>query len=394
IIFFWVARMIFMGLYKMGEVPFADVYIHGLIRDSKGRKMSKSLGNGIDPLEMIDQYSADALRFSIITGNSAGNDIRWQEEKLEANRNFLNKIWNAARFVLMNLEDDVMDKAAVAEANMENTDKWIISRMNNLIYEVNQNMEKYELGIAASKIYDFAWNEYCDWYIELVKPRLYGDNEGTKIAAEYTLNLVLTNILKLLHPFTPFITEEVYGYLPGAEEALIIAEWPEYDEALHFEQEEEDVRFMMQCIKSIRNIRAEMDVPNAKKTQLFIITENAEHEALMETSAVYFEKLASVSDISIIKKEDVQENYVSAVVEDTEIFLSMDELVDKDKEIDRLNGEKSKLEKEIDRVEKKLSNKGFIDKAPEKVVEGEREKQRKYQEMLDKVLERLDYYNK
>ncbi|PWW55181.1 valyl-tRNA synthetase [Eubacterium limosum] len=393
IIFFWVARMIFMGLHTMGEVPFADVYIHGLIRDSQGRKMSKSLGNGIDPLEIIEQFSADALRFSIITGNSAGNDIRWQDEKLEASRNFLNKIWNAARFVLMNLDENIMDQQDIALANLENTDKWILSRMNDVVRDVTQNMDKYELGIAAQKVYDFAWNEYCDWYIELVKPRLYGDDETTKAAAQYTLNMVLTNILKLLHPVIPFITEEIYGYLPGAGEAIIVAEWPEYDESLHFMQDEEDVRFLMACIKSIRNIRSEMDVPNAKKTQLFVITDSAAHGELMLKSAVYFEKLASVSGISAIAKEDVQENYVSAVVEDTELFLSMDELVDKEKEIERLNGEKAKLEKELDRVDKKLSNKGFTDKAPEKVVEGEREKQRKYQEMLDKVLERLAYYN-
>ncbi|MEG0495396.1 MAG: valine--tRNA ligase [Eubacterium sp.] len=394
IIFFWVARMIFMGLYKMGEVPFADVYIHGLIRDSKGRKMSKSLGNGIDPLEIIEQYSADALRFSIITGNSAGNDIRWQDEKLESSRNFLNKIWNASRFVLMNLEEDIMDRESIALANLENTDQWILSRMNEVIKEVTHNMDKYELGIAASKIYDFAWNEYCDWYIELVKPRLYGDIEATKIAAEYTLNKVLVTILKLLHPFIPFITEEVYHYLPGSEKAIIVSQWPEYDETLCFQNQEKEVHFMMQCIKSIRNIRSEMDVPNAKKTQLFIITKNAEHEALIEASNIYFEKLASVSSISAIKKTDVQENYVSAVVDDMEMFLSMDELVDKEKEIERLSVEKTKLQKEIDRVNQKLSNKGFTDKAPEKVVEGEREKQRKYKDMLDKVLERLDYYTK
>lgn len=392
IIFFWVARMIFMGLYNMGETPFPDVYIHGLIRDSQGRKMSKSLGNGIDPLEVIEQFSADALRFTIITGNSAGNDIRWQDEKLEASRNFLNKIWNAARFVLMNLDEEIVSKEAEALAHLENTDKWILSRMNDVVREVTQNMDKYELGIAVSKVYDFAWNEYCDWYIELVKPRLYGDDEVSKTAAQYTLNVVLTNILKLLHPVTPFITEEIYSYLPGAGEALIVADWPVYSEALHFPKEEEDVHFLMTAIRSIRNIRSEMDVPNSKKTQLFAITDNADHRELIMASAVYFEKLASVSGISLITKEEVQENYVSAVVEDTELFLSLDELVDKAKEIERLTGEKTKLEKELDRVVKKLANESFVAKAPEKVVEGEREKQRKYQEMLDKVLERLAYY--
>jgi valyl-tRNA synthetase len=394
IIFFWVARMIFMGILEMGETPFKDVYIHGLVRDSQGRKMSKSLGNGIDPLELIETYSADALRFTIITGNSAGNDIRWQDEKVESSRNFLNKIWNAARFVLMNLDDDIMDKQETALAHLENTDQWILSRMNTVVQEVNHNMEKYELGIAASKIYDFAWNEYCDWYIELVKPRLYGDEEQTKISAQYTLRVVLDTILRLLHPFTPFITEEINGYLPGSAGDIIIAQWPHFNEAFVFPEAEKEVIFLMEAIRSIRNIRSEMDVPNSKKTQLFMISENSGHLSLMETSLLYFQKLASVSSILAISKEDVQENYVSSVVDDLELYINLDELVDRDKEIARLSSEKKKLEEEIDRVNKKLSNKGFTDKAPEKVVEGEREKQRRYQETLQKVQERLDYFNR
>lgn len=393
IIFFWVARMIFMGLLEMGETPFKDVYIHGLVRDSQGRKMSKSLGNGIDPLELIETYSADALRFTIITGNSAGNDIRWQDEKVESSRNFLNKIWNAARFVLMNLDDDIMEKKDAAMAHLENTDKWILSRMNTVVQEVNHNMEKYELGIAASKVYDFAWNEYCDWYIELVKPRLYGDEEQTKISAQYTLRVVLDTILRLLHPFTPFITEEINSYLPGADGDIIIAQWPHFNEADVFPEDEKEVVFLMEAIRSIRNIRAEMDVPNSKKTQLFMISENSKHLSLMESSLLYFQKLASVSSILAISKEEVQENYVSAVVDDLELYINLDELVDREKEIARLSTEKKKLEEEINRVIKKLSNKGFTDKAPEKVVEGEREKQRRYQETLQKVLERLDYFN-
>ena len=393
IIFFWVARMVFMGLLEMGETPFKDVYIHGLVRDSQGRKMSKSLGNGIDPLELIETYSADALRFTIITGNSAGNDIRWQYEKVESSRNFLNKIWNAARFVLMNLDDDIMEKKDAAMAHLENTDKWILSRMNTVVQEVNHNMEKYELGIAASKVYDFAWNEYCDWYIELVKPRLYGDEEQTKISAQYTLRVVLDTILRLLHPFTPFITEEINSYLPGADGDIIIAQWPHFNESHVFPEDEKEVVFLMEAIRSIRNIRAEMDVPNSKKTQLFMISENSKHLSLMETSLLYFQKLASVSSILAISKEEVQENYVSAVVDDLELYINLDELVDREKEIARLSAEKKKLEEEINRVIQKLSNKGFTDKAPEKVVEGEREKQRRYQETLQKVLERLDYFN-
>ena len=394
IIFFWVARMIFMGLFEMGETPFKDVYIHGLVRDSQGRKMSKSLGNGIDPLELIETYSADALRFTIITGNSAGNDIRWQDEKVESSRNFLNKIWNAARFVLMNLDEDIMDKKDQALANLENTDKWILSRMNTIVAEVNHNMTKYELGIAASKIYDFAWNEYCDWYIELVKPRLYGEEEQTKISAQYTLRVVLDTILRLLHPFTPFITEEINGYLPGTSGDIMVAQWPHFDEALVFPEDEKQVEFLMAAIRSIRNIRAEMDVPNSKKTQLFLICDNQAHLTLMADSLHYFQKLASVSTIRPITKAEIQENYVSAVVEDLEIYINLDELVDKEKEIARLEAEKKKLQQEIDRVTQKLSNKGFTDKAPEKVVEIERDKQKKFMETMEKVVERLDYFKK
>lgn len=394
IIFFWVARMIFMGLYNMGEAPFSDVYIHGLIRDSQGRKMSKSLGNGIDPLEIIEEYSADALRFAIITGNSAGNDIRWQDEKVESSRNFLNKVWNATRFVLMNLEDDIMDQQETAMANLEATDKWILSRMNTVVGEVTQNMEKYELGIAAQKIYDFTWSEYCDWYIELVKPRLYGEDEGSKLAAEYTLNTVLTTILKLLHPVVPFITEEIYAYLPGSGEAIIVAKWPEYDEALSYPQEEKDVVFLMEVIRNIRNIRAEADVPNSRKAELYFMTDNAEHESLLMTSEALLEKLASVSGVKTIEKDAVGDGFISAVIEDAEIFLSLEDLVDKEKEIARLQNEKKKIEKELARLNGKLANEGFLKKAPEQVVAAEREKLAGYTEMMAKVEDRLAYFEK
>ncbi|MEG2651855.1 MAG: class I tRNA ligase family protein, partial [Eubacterium sp.] len=392
IIFFWVARMIFMGLYNMGEAPFSDVYIHGLIRDSQGRKMSKSLGNGIDPLEIIEEYSADALRFAIITGNSAGNDIRWQDEKVEASRNFLNKVWNATRFVLMNLEEDIMDRRETAMANLEATDKWILSRMNTVVGEVTQNMEKYELGIAAQKIYDFTWSEYCDWYIELVKPRLYGEDEGSKLSAEYTLNTVLTTILKLLHPVVPFITEEIYAYLPGSGEAIIVAQWPEYDEALSYPQEEKDVVFLMEVIRNIRNIRAEADVPNSRKAELYFMTDNAEHESLLMTSDALLEKLASVSGVKTIEKDAVGDGFISAVIEDAEIFLSLEDLVDKEKEIARLQNEKKKIEKELARLNGKLGNEGFLQKAPEQVVAAEREKLAGYTEMMAKVEDRLAYF--
>ncbi|MGL6294364.1 valine--tRNA ligase, partial [Eubacterium aggregans] len=394
IIFFWVARMIFMGLYNMGEAPFSDVYIHGLIRDSQGRKMSKSLGNGIDPLEIIEEYSADALRFAIITGNSEGNDIRWQDEKVESSRNFLNKVWNATRFVLMNLEDNIMDQQETAMANLEATDKWILSRMNTVVGEATQNMEKYELGIAAQKIYDFTWSEYCDWYIELVKPRLYGEDESSKLAAGYTLNTVLTTILKLLHPVVPFITEEIYAYLPGSGEAIIVAKWPEYDEALSYPQEEKDVVFLMEVIRNIRNIRAEADVPNSRKAELYFMTDNAEHESLLMTSEALLEKLASVSGVKTIEKDAVGDGFISAVIEDAEIFLSLEDLVDKKKEIARLQNEKKKIEKELARLNGKLGNEGFLKKAPEQVVAAEHEKLAGYTEMMTKVEDRLAYFEK
>ncbi len=394
IIFFWVARMIIMGIFEMDETPFKDVYIHGLVRDGQGQKMSKSLGNGVDPLEVIADYSADALRFTIITGNSAGNDIRWQNEKVEASRNFLNKIWNAARFVLMNLDDDIEAHKNEAITHRENTDRWIISRLNTIIKEVNHNMEKYELGIAASKIYDFAWNEYCDWYIELVKARLYGDNQASKLAAQVTLHEVLDGILRLLHPFIPFITEEIFSYLPGSKGDIIVAAWPHEKEENNYPKDEEDLVLLMEIIRNIRNIRAEMDVPNSKKIQLFVNTKNHESIELMQASHQYFEKLASISELKVIAKKDLNENFVSARVADVEIFLDLDELVDKEKEIKRLEKELAKVKNEIDRLDQKLANQGFIKKAPEKVVAEEREKQVKYTENLAKLQERLDYLKK
>ncbi len=388
IIFFWVARMIFMGLFEMGEVPFEDVYIHGLIRDSQGRKMSKSLGNGVDPLEVIDEFSADALRFSIITGNAAGNDIRWQEEKLTASRNFLNKLWNAARFTLMNLEETIPE---IDDASLEESDKWILSRMNRVVSEVRENMDKYELGLAAQKAYDFTWNEFCDWYIELVKPRLYGEDERSKNAAQHTLNLVLTNILKMLHPVIPFITEEIYGYLPEHGEALIIESFPQTDEALDFPQEERDVNYLMDVIRAIRNIRKNLNVPNSKKASLYYKTDDREKEAILKRSHPMLMKLASVSEEmpAALPDEADLKKYTSAVAGGTEIFLALDDLVDKEKEIQRLSAEKEKLEKELVKVSKKLENPGFVQKAPEAVVNKEREKKAAFEENLKKITDRL-----
>lgn len=389
IIFFWVARMIFMSLYQMGEVPFEDVYIHGLIRDAQGRKMSKSLGNGIDPLKVIDDYSADALRFAIITGNAAGGDIRFSDEKLEWGRNFLNKIWNASRFVLMNLEETLPDKE-LALANLENSDKWILSRMNSVVAEVSANMDKYELGLAAQKAYDFTWNEFCDWYIELVKPRLYAeDAPEAKAAAQYTLALVLKNILKMLHPVIPFITEEIAGYLPENDTPLIIDTWPEWEDALNFPQEERETSFLMEVIRSIRNIRTGLNVPNSRKADLFYRTTDEENEAVLKDSLSMLAKLASVSEVHVLPEDADLNKYAAAVVGSTELYLYLDDLVDKEKEIQRLTGEKIKLEKELARVSGKLANAGFIAKAPEAVVAKERAKEADFKESLQKIEDRL-----
>lgn len=387
IIFFWVARMIFMGLYEMGEVPFKDIYIHGLIRDSQGHKMSKSLGNGIDPLKIIEDYSADALRFAIITGNAAGGDIRWSDKKLEWGRNFLNKIWNASRFVLMNFDEQPLPEPGAAA--LEPTDKWILSRTNEVVREVTENMDKYELGLAAQKAYDFAWNEFCDWYIEFVKPRLYGEDQASKEAARATLATVLKTILKLLHPVIPFITEEIAGYLPENDTPLIIDSWPQYDPALAYKQEEKDVARLMDVIRSVRNMRADLNVPNSKKAELFY-TADADVAALLEASQPMLEKMASVSAVRALPDGADLKQYTSDVVDGAQIFLRLDELVDKEKEIGRLSAEKKKLEKEVARAQGKLSNPGFTAKAPQAVVDKERAKLAGFEEKLAGITERLE----
>ncbi|SJZ55594.1 valine--tRNA ligase [Garciella nitratireducens] len=395
IIFFWVARMIFSGIEQMGETPFRDVYIHGIVRDAQGRKMSKSLGNGVDPLEIIKDFGADALRFTLVTGNSPGNDTRWHMEKVEANRNFANKIWNAARFVLMNIEEDILQKEEQAKKYWISADKWIISRCNTLVQEVTDNLEKYELGIAAAKLYDFIWNEYCDWYIELVKPRLYGEEKESKIAAQYTLVMVLKKTLKLLHPFMPFITEEIFTHLPGEEKSIMISSWPKFEKECIYKEEEKEIEMLMSVIRSIRNARAEMNVVPSRKAKVILVAANPEVAQILNKSKVYFEKLAGASEVIVkTEKEGIPENVVSAVVDQVEIFIPLEDLIDREKEIERLQKEKENLEKELKRVNGKLSNKGFISKAPAAVVEKEREKQKKYQEMMEKVLERLSFYEK
>ena len=392
IIFFWVVRMAFAGMFCMNEKPFDHVLIHGLVRDSQGRKMSKSLGNGIDPLEVIDQYGADALRFMLVTGNSPGNDMRFYMERVEAARNFANKLWNASRFIFMNIDDEIMNGVTreSVEANLTIADKWIISRANNVVKEVIDNMDKFDLGIAAQKIYDFAWTEYCDWYIEIVKPRLYGDDVEAKKAALYTLTYVLETILKLLHPYMPFITEEIYTYLPTVEGSIVIAQWPHYKEEDNMASEEEMMELAMDGIRNIRNARAEMDVPPSKKAKVIIVP-TEDKKLAVEATKEYFITLASASMVEIAEtEENIPEDAVSVVINGARIFIPLDELVDFEKEKERLTKEKAKLEGEIKRVNGKLSNQGFLAKAPESLVNEEKAKKEKFEEMMKSVLERLE----
>ncbi len=392
IIFFWVARMIFSGIEHMGEIPFHDVLFHGIVRDSQGRKMSKSLGNGIDPLEVIDEYGADSLRMSLILGNTPGNDMRFNYEKVEANRNFANKIWNATRFILMNLEN--MQGKALKPEKMEIADQWIISRYQRLVGEVTDNLSKYELGLAAQKIHDFTWNEFCDWYIELVKPRLYGSDDSARGTALYTLVYVLSNTLKLLHPFMPFITEELWQHLPHEGESIMISTWPTEDKAEINKEAEDEMQAIMDAIRSIRNIRAEMEVAPSKKAKLILVTETQD-VPVFENAKLYLEKLASASEVMVQdNKEGIPANAVSVVTDMVQIFIPLEDLIDFDKEMERLTKEKENLVKELARVNGKLSNDNFVKKAPEAVVQEEREKKDKYQNMMDKVLEQISNMEK
>ncbi|MGL5821358.1 MAG: valine--tRNA ligase [Sarcina sp.] len=392
IIFFWVARMIFSGIENTGKTPFDTVLIHGIIRDEQGRKMSKSLGNGVDPLEVIDEYGADALRFMLVTGNAPGNDIRYIPGRVEAARNFANKMWNASRFVMMNLDRDLMGKYK-DNKDYSLADKWILSRMNNIVKEVTDNMEKYELGIALQKVHDFLWTEFCDYYIELVKPVLYGDNEADKGRVFNVLYTVLNTGLKLLHPVMPFITEEIYTHLSTETESITISNWPTFEESMVDVKAEKDMDFVMEAIKSLRNLRAGMNVPPSRKAKVFAFASQEAKDAFIN-GAAYLEKLASASEVEFLdNKETLDKNLVSVVVKGGELFLPLLDLVDRDKEIERLTNEKKKLEGEILRVEKKLSNERFVSKAPEEVVEEERAKGEKYKEMLVAVLERLEALN-
>jgi len=385
IIFFWVARMIFSSTEHMKKEPFKHVFIHGLVRDAQGRKMSKSLGNGIDPLEIVEKYGADALRFTLATGNAPGNDMRFSDEKVQASRNFINKIWNASRFVLMNL--DITENKLPAEADLQLEDKWILSKFNRLTKEVSENMDNFDLGVALAKLYDFVWDDFCDWYIELVKPRLFDENCPSRDTAQYVLTYVLSETMKLLHPYMPFITEEIWQHLPHEGESIMISDWPRYNASLNFADAEADMTRIMNAIKSIRNTRTEMNIAPSKKCNITIVTDL---EAVFRQGTMFFEKLASASGVSITAdKSFTIENAVSVVVDGATVLLPLDELVDREKEIERLNKEKQTLLGEIKRVEGKLNNQGFVAKAPAAVVEEERKKGEKYKEMLQKVEESL-----
>lgn len=387
IIFFWVARMIFSGINAMGEVPFDHVLIHGIVRDSQGRKMSKSLGNGIDPIEVIDKYGADALRFSLAMGNSPGNDMRFYWEKVEAYRNFANKIWNASRFVMMNLEGGSI--LPIEECNLDASDKWILSRFNGAVREVTENMEKYELGMAAQRLYDFMWSEFCDWYIELTKPRLYGTDAAEKNTALSVLCFVLAGTMKLLHPFMPFITEEIYTHLPGSDETIMLSAWPECVDCGITGKDEERFEMVIDLIRSVRNLRAEMNVPLSRRTELFIRPVQLE-AGFWKKCSVYIEKLACASSAELIADKPENADKMAAVVTaGGEGYIPMGELIDIAKEKERLLKEKDNLISEVARAQGKLSNEKFVAKAPEAVINAERDKLVKYNDMLASVNARI-----
>ena len=379
IIFFWVARMIFSGMEQMDKEPFKTVFIHGLVRDSQGRKMSKSLGNGIDPLEMVEKYGADALRYNLITGNSPGNDMRFYVEKCEAMRNFCNKLWNASRFVMMNL---TIDKNELPE-KLEIEDKWILSKLNDLVKEVCENMDSYELGVAAGKIYDFIWDSYCDWYIELTKPRLNGEDEQGKLGAQKVLLYVLTEILKLVHPFMPFISEEIWQALPHEGEALMVERYPEYKAELSFPEDEQNFEMVMAAIKAVRARRSEMNVPPSRKAHLIIATDK---KAAFEAGRSYICKLAYASEVTVAgEAPEGSEGMVSVITDNARMFMPMAELVDLEKEKARIQKELANAEKMLAGQNAKLANENFVSRAPEQVVNAEREKKAKLEALIENL---------
>ncbi len=389
IIFFWVIRMIFSGYEQMGKKPFHTVLFHGLIRDSQGRKMSKSLGNGIDPLEIIDKYGADALRLTLITGNAPGNDMRFYYEKVEASRNFANKVWNASRFIMMNMEGKSKEAAAIEQ--LEPVDKWILSRLNNLIKEATDNMEHYELGIAVQKVYDFIWDEFCDWYIEMVKPRLYSsDDQNSQNAALWTLKTVLSQALKLLHPYMPFITEEIFCSLQQEEESIMISSWPEYREEWCFAKEEKDIETIKEAVRGIRNVRTQMQVAPSRKAKVYVVSENDGILAAFTEGRLFFASLAYASEVVIQKdKQGIESDAVSVVIPGATLYIPFAELVDIAQEIARLEKEEKRLQGELARVNGMLNNEKFISKAPEAKIAEEKEKLEKYTQMMEQVQLRL-----
>ena len=393
IIFFWVIRMVFSGYEQTGKAPFHTVLIHGLVRDSQGRKMSKSLGNGIDPLEVIDKYGADALRLTLITGNAPGNDMRFYWERVESSRNFANKVWNASRFMLMNFEQAAekgISIDGVSLADLTQADKWILSKMNRLTKDVTENIDKYELGIAVSKIYDFIWEEFCDWYIEMVKPRLYNDEDKTKAAALWTLKTVLINALKLLHPYMPFITEEIFCNVQNEEESIMISKWPEYKDEWNFEEDEKAVELIKEAVRGIRNTRTGMNVPPSRKAKVFVVSESEEVRNIFENSKTFFATLGYASEVAVQSdKTGFAEDAVSVLIHQAALYMPFADLVDIDKEIERLTKEEDKMNKEIKRAQGMLSNPKFVDKAPADKVQAEKDKLEKYTQMLAQIQERL-----
>ena len=396
IIFFWVIRMIFSGIEQMGEKPFKTVLFHGLVRDSQGRKMSKSLGNGIDPLEIIDQYGADALRLTLITGNAPGNDMRFYMERVEASRNFANKVWNASRFLMMNLNNDEKMASEVADmtmadAKLEPVDKWILSKLNTLIKDVTENMDAFELGIAVQKVYDFIWDEFCDWYIEMVKPRLYAtDDAETKKAALWTAKTVLIDALKLLHPYMPFVTEEIFCTVQDKEESIMISTWPVYDERRSFLREERDIEIIKEAVRGIRNIRTEMNVAPSRKASVFVVSKDNDIKNAFTDGKLFFQSLAYASEVTIQDdKSGISDDAVSVVIANATLYIPFAELVDISAEIERLKKEEERLKGELNRVNGMLSNEKFISKAPEAKIQEERDKKDKYTKMMAQVGERL-----
>jgi len=388
IIFFWVIRMVFSGIEQTGKEPFHTVLIHGLVRDSQGRKMSKSLGNGIDPLEVIDKYGADALRMTLMTGNAPGNDMRFYYERVEASRNFANKIWNASRFIMMNMEKASIDNVSLEDLTM--ADKWILTKCNSLIEEVTENLDRYEMGIALQKVYDFVWEEFCDWYIEMVKPRLWDDGNKSQAAAIWTLKTVLIESLKLLHPFIPFVTEEIFCNLQDEEESIMVSAWPVSKKEWNFAEEEEAVEMMKEAVRAIRTVRTSMNVPPSKKATVYVVSEDAKVREIFEHNKIFFATLGYANEVLIQSdKAGIAEDAVSAVTARATMYMPFAELVDVAKEIERLEKEEKKLEGELKRSNSMLSNERFISKAPAEKIAEEKAKLEKYEATMKQVQERL-----